>query len=99
MERTEQLIKENEATKSAASTGGHQVEMMRREVNELLVSLTLCIQNPFEENILPHIHFFYSADFICIFSQTAAQMCFKFCVDVPWVDPYIVCYNRGPLWR
>ena len=29
------------------------------------------------------------------FSRTAAQICFEFCVDVPWVDPYYVCYDRG----
>ena len=29
------------------------------------------------------------------FSRTAAWMCFKFCVDVPWVDPYSVCQNQG----
>ena len=26
--------------------------------------------------------------FFDFFSQTPARICFKFCVDVPWVDPY-----------
>ena len=30
-------------------------------------------------------------------SRTAAQICFKFCVDVPWDDPYVVCANRGAI--
>ena len=30
------------------------------------------------------VNFFYFFDF----SQTAARICFKFCVDVPWMDPY-----------
>ena len=25
------------------------------------------------------------------FSRTAAQICFKICGDVPWVEPYQVC--------
>ena len=29
------------------------------------------------------------------FSDTTAQNYFKFCVDVPRVDPYQVCPNRG----
>ena len=27
--------------------------------------------------------------------KTAAWICFKFCVDVPWVAPYKVRKNRG----
>ena len=34
-------------------------------------------------------------NFFDFFSQTAVRICFKFCVDVPWVDPYLVCQNRG----
>ena len=33
-------------------------------------------------------------NFLC-FSQTAAQICDEFCVDVPLVDIYQVCENRG----
>ena len=28
------------------------------------------------------------------FSPTTVRICFKFCVDVPWVDPYLICENR-----
>ena len=29
-----------------------------------------------------------SVPFVDFFSRTAAWICFKLCVDVPWVDPY-----------
>ena len=37
------------------------------------------------------VNFFSFFDF---FYQTSAQICFKFCVDVPSVDPYSVYQNR-----
>ena len=38
-----------------------------------------------------------SVAIVDFFPQTAAQICFKFCVDVPWVDLYKFCINRGAL--
>ena len=51
-------------------------------VNELLGSIE---RNMYIYNVLLYVTIYYP---IFDFSQTAARVCFKFCVDVPCVDPY-----------
>ena len=52
--------------------------------NEFLGSYIICIFTMYFYMSLCNIPFLTS-------SRTAARICFKFCVDVPLVDPYKVC--------
>ena len=49
-------------------------------------SMSECDSNDHPVSVVIVVNFFTLFD-----SQTAAWHSFKFCVDVPWVDPYQFC--------
>ena len=53
------------------------------------------VSNLFKSGRCDLILRFYGTKFVKhifdFFSETSARICFKFCGDVPWVDPYQVC--------